>query len=70
MRNERAWPQQGWKSCANGYNIVGLRFGDRRTKEILGVAGLKVWLVSNFAQQLPATRNNMQQGVQKDAGKM
>ena len=26
--------------------------------------GLKVWPVSNFAQQLPTTRNNMQQGVQ------
>ena len=29
--------------------------------------GLKVWPVSNFAQQLPTTRNNMQQGVQTDA---
>ena len=28
---------------------------------------LKVWPVSNFAQQLPTTRNNMQQGVQTDA---
>ena len=26
-----------------------------------------VWPVSNFAQQVPATRNNMQQGVQMDA---
>ena len=26
---------------------------------------LKVWPVSNFAQQLPTTRNNMQQGVQR-----
>ena len=34
---------------------------------MLGVAGSKVWPVSNFAQQLPPTRNNMQQGVQTDA---
>ena len=27
MRNESAWPQQCWKSCANGSNIVALRFG-------------------------------------------
>ena len=33
----------------------------------LGAAGIdwciKVWSVSNFVQQLPTTRNNMQQGV-------
>jgi len=28
MRNERARSQQSWKSCANGSNIVALRFGD------------------------------------------
>ena len=39
MRNERAWPQQCWKSCANGSNIVALRFGDHGTKEMLGVVG-------------------------------
>ena len=66
MRNERAWPQQCWKSCANGSNIVALRFGDHGTKEMLGVAGWKVWPVSNFAQHAK-TSNNMQQGVQKDA---
>ena len=42
-------------------NIVGIRFGDHRTKEILRVVSSKVLLVSNFAQQLPTTRNNMQQ---------
>ena len=41
MRNERAWPQQCWKSCANGSNIVALRFGDHGTKEMLGVVGRK-----------------------------
>ena len=39
MRNERAWPQQCWKSCVNGSNIVALCFGDHGTKEMLGVVG-------------------------------
>ena len=59
MRNERAWPQQCWKSCPNGSNIVALRFGDHGTKEMLGVVGWKVWPVSNFAQQHPATCNRV-----------
>ena len=33
--NARAWSQQCWKSCANGSNIVALRFGDQGTKEML-----------------------------------
>ena len=36
-------------------------------KEMLGVAGSKVWPFSNFAQQLPTKSNNMQQGLQMDA---
>ena len=67
MRNERARPQQCWKSCAKGYNIVALRFSDHGTKEMLGFVGRKVWLVSNFAQQHAITSNNMQQGAQTDA---
>ena len=67
MCDKRACPQQCWKSCPNGSSIVALRFGDHGTKEMLGIVGWKVWPVSNFAQQLPTTRNNMQQGVQKDA---
>ena len=59
MRNTRAWPEQCWKSCANGSNVVALRFCDHGTKEMLGVAGSKVWLVSNFAQQLPTTCNRV-----------
>ena len=53
----------------NGSNIVGLvalRFGDHGAKE-LGVVSLKNWRVSNFAQQLPTTRNNMQQAEQTAA---
>ena len=34
--------QQCWKSCANGSNIVALRFGNHGTKEMLGVVGSKV----------------------------
>ena len=67
MRNERALPQQCWKSCANGSNIVALLFGDHGTKEMLGVIGWKVWPVSKFAQQHATTSNNMQQGEQTDA---
>ena len=34
--NAHVWQtQQCCKSCANGYNIVVLRFGDHRTKEML-----------------------------------
>ena len=28
-----------WQWCANGCNIVALRFGDHGTKEVLGVVG-------------------------------
>ena len=52
MRNERAWPQQCWKSCANG------------SKETVG----SCWLKSLTGFKLCATTsNNMQQGVQTDA---
>ena len=55
------------KSCAYGFKIFTLRFGDHETKEMLGVVSSKVWPVSIFEQQLPTTRNSMQQGVQTDA---
>ena len=42
MCNARVWPQQCWKSCANGSNIIALCFGDHETKEMLGVAGSKI----------------------------
>ena len=69
MCKARAWPQQCWKSCANGSNIVALRFGDHGAEEMLGVVGSKLWPVSNFEQQLPTTRNNMQQGAETDEWK-
>ena len=62
LYNAHAWPQQCQKSSANASNIVALRFGDHGTKEILGVVGSKVRLVSNVEQQLPTANNNMQQG--------
>ena len=46
-----------WKSCANGSNIVALRFGDHGTEEMLGVVRSKDWPVSNCEQQLPAIRS-------------
>ena len=57
--NARARPQQCWKSCANGSNIVALRFGDHGTKEMLGIVGSKILPFSNFAQQLPTTCNRV-----------
>ena len=59
MRNERTWPQQCWKSCANGSNIVALRFGDHGTK--------KCWeLLAEKFDRFQTLRNNMQQEVQTD----
>ena len=42
MCNASAWLQQCWKSCAYGFKIFALRFGDHETKEMLGVASSKV----------------------------
>ena len=47
--------------CANERNIVGPRFDDRETIEMLALVGSEVWPVSNFIQQLPTSRNNTQQ---------
>ena len=33
MCNVHAWPQQCWRSCANGSNIVALHFSDHGTKK-------------------------------------
>ena len=52
----------------NGSNIVALRFGDHGTEEMLVVVDLKVCQVSNFAQQLSTTHNNMQQAVVQTDG--
>ena len=60
--NARAWPQQFWMSCANGSNIVALRVGDHRTKEMLGVVGSKVWPVQTLcsnSQQHATTCNRV-----------
>ena len=62
MRNERAWPQQCWKNCANGSIIVALRFGDHGTENV-GICWLK--FLTGF-KLCATTSNNMQQGVQTD----
>ena len=61
MRNERAWPQQCCKSCANGSNIVALRFSDHGTKEMLGVAEKfdRFQTLRNNTQQHPTTCNRV-----------
>ena len=60
-------PNNVGRALHYGSSIVGLRFGDHTTKEILRVVSSKVLLLSYFAQQLTTTPNNMQQSVQKDA---
>ena len=40
--NAHVWPTQCCKSCANGYKIVVLYFGDHGTKEMLEVVGSNV----------------------------
>ena len=40
-----------WRMCcANEHNIVGPRFDDRETIEMLALVGSEVWPVSNFQQ--------------------
>ena len=62
MCNARAWPQQCWRSYANGSNTDALRFGDHGTNERLGVV-----------DRFQTLRNNSQEhakhagGVQTDA---
>ena len=60
-------PNNVGRAMLYGSNIVRLRIGDHTTKAILRVVSSKVLLMSNFAQQLPTIRNNIQQRVQKDA---
>ena len=60
----RALAQHCWMCCANERNIVGPRFDDRETIEMLALVGSEVWPVSNFIQQLPTSRNNTQHRVQ------
>ena len=63
IRNECAWPQQCWKSCPNGSNIVAPRFGDHGTRNVGSC-----WLKSLTSFKLCATTSsNLQQGVQTGA---
>ena len=68
--NAHAWPQQCWKSSANG-NIVALSFGDQGTNlkkfgELLTQRFDRVKTLRNNSQQHATTSNNMQQSVQTD----
>ena len=70
MFNAREWSQQCWKSYGNGSNIVPLRFGNHRTKEMLRVLAQNFdWFqtLRNSSQQYATTCHNMQQGVEADA---
>ena len=49
---------------ADERNIVGPRFDDRETIEMLALVDSEARPVSNFIQQLPTSRNNTQHGVQ------
>ena len=60
----RAPAQHCWMCCANERNVVGPRFDDRETIEMLALVGSEVLTVSNFIQQLPTSRNNTQHCVQ------
>ena len=60
----RAPAQHCWMCCANERKIVGPRFDDRETLEMLALVRSEVWPVSNFIQQLPTSRNNTQHDVQ------
>ena len=51
-----------WKSCANGYNIAALHFGDHRTKEMLGVVGSNAKRLTGF-KPCSTTPNKTQEHV-------
>ena len=52
---------------ATNPNVIGPKMLGVVAPVCMELKGWTVWPVSNFAQQLPTTRNNMQQGVQTDA---
>ena len=57
--NAHVWPTQCYKSCANGYNIVLLCFGDRRTKKTCWE--LLAQKFDQFLELYRTTPNDMQQ---------
>ena len=62
MRNAQARPQQCWNSCANGSNIVALRFGDHGTKkcwELLAEKFDRFQTLGNNTQLHPTTCNRV-----------
>ena len=59
MRNERAWPQQCWKSCANGSNIAALNASaiteQKEFWELLAEKFDRCQTLPNNTQQHPTT---------------
>ena len=58
MCNAGSWPQQCWKSCANGSNIVALRFGNHG-KRNFGSCWFKSLTGFNNSQQHATTFNRV-----------
>ena len=58
MCNAGLWPEQCWKSCANGSNIVALRFGDHGTRNF-GSCWFKSLTGFNNSQQHATTFNRV-----------
>ena len=70
MCNARAWPQQCWKSCAYGSNIVFWSHASMITEqkkcwELLAQKFDRFQPLRNHSQQHAKTYNNMQQGVKR-----
>ena len=58
MCNAGSWPEQCWKSCANGSNVVALRFGDHGTRNF-GSCWFKSLTGFNNSQQQATTFNRV-----------
>ena len=70
MCNARAWPQQCWKSCAYGSNIVFRSHAwmiteQKKWWELLAQKFDRFQPLRNHSQQHAKTYNNMQQGVKR-----
>ena len=64
MRNERAWPQQCWKSSANGSNIVAAITEQKKCWELLAEKFDWFQSLRNNTQQHPTTCNRVRKRTQ------
>ena len=60
-------PNNVGRAVQTDLTLLPYAWGITEQKKCWELLAKKVWLASNFAQQLPTTRNNMQQGVKTDA---